>query len=82
MGGWSSRDDSKLNPTCLPSALDLDDQDIRDAVAVGTASETNRDVVTSVAVTTEFDPTRGAKYHMLTANKKRVARSAMHGSSR
>jgi len=67
---WSSRDYPKLDPTCLPSALDLDNQDIRDAVVVGTASETNRDVVAGVAVTTEFGPTRGANYHMLTTNKK------------
>jgi len=79
MRGWSSRDYPEFNAARLPSTVDFNGQHIRDAVAVGTASETNRDVMAGIAVIKEFGPTRGTHYHVLTADKKQVTWSVMPG---
>jgi hypothetical protein len=49
--------------------LNFEDQDIRDAVAVGTTGETKRDVTASITITTEFGPAGGTNYRLFPVNK-------------
>jgi hypothetical protein len=79
MRGWSSRDYPEFHAARLPGTVDFNGQHIRDAVAVGTASKTNGDVMASIAVIKEFGPTRGTHYHVLTADKKHVIWGVMPG---
>jgi hypothetical protein len=43
--------------------LGFDSQDIRDAIAVGIASEAKRGSMASIAVIAKFGPTRGTNYY-------------------